>query len=372
MRFFFQQQLLVTCQTFREIIRSLVCLVERNHRHRINTCKSGTHCFSLRTKQVHIRIKNCQVERRCFSMYLHLGSTLTVAFGQIRIHDIGPQHTSSAELGNFQEIIGADTKIELDFFGNRCSRNASFGQLIHIFITPCQCVSQFLINISTCIVQSKRIHIDDAIFGQSSRSGNQCLGRIYQATFFLTLGQHLVQIVEVNRTMQLVQVISLLLEIFYQQIGQINNMPLASGKVQLDTFCTNTFKQHFQISGIQFLGLYMERQRINSFVQDIQGLGISFLHIVYSDFLTYQPLIVVFLVTSQIREFTRKCIRCLKSFKVFLTVERFHFKSFVCLPNEFLLKISPLKVCCYFFHPLLSGNRRKVREEFFFTVCHSL
>ena len=149
-------------------------------------------------------------------------------------------------------------------------------------------------------------------------------------------------------------------------------MPLAGREIQLDTFRADIFQQSFNILCVQFLGLYMEREWIYTFIQNIQRLGIGLFGAFHFDFLTHKPFIVVFLGTSEIRKLAGKGICRLQTFQVLHTVERFHLKSFVCLPNELLLEIRPFQVCGNFLHPLLSGNGRKVGEEFFFTVCHSL
>ena len=96
-------------------------------------------------------------------MNLHLGCTATlviltlvVAVAQtlrtVRSHNISPQHTCSAEFGYFKEVVGTDTEIELNLLGYHCSRQTGINQLIHIFITPSQSITQLLENIRTCIV----------------------------------------------------------------------------------------------------------------------------------------------------------------------------------------------------------------------------
>ena len=119
-----------------------------------------------------------------------------------------------------------------------------------------------------------------------------------------------------------------------------------------------------------------QKYRLIDFKRNKDGIPAKVIGIEYDpkhfDFLTNKPFIVVFLGTSEIRKLAGKSICCLQTFQVLHTVERFHLKSFVCPPNELLLEIRPFQVCGNFLHPLLSGNGRKVGEEFFFTVCHSL
>ena len=101
MRLFFQQQLLITGHTLREFIRSLISFVKRDNRHWIYTCQSSTHRLCLCTQQVHMSIKQSEVESRSFGMYPHLGSATTFAvcsfiiaiaqtFGIIGSYNIGP------------------------------------------------------------------------------------------------------------------------------------------------------------------------------------------------------------------------------------------------------------------------------------------
>lgn len=96
-------------------------------------------------------------------MNLHLGCTaafviltLVVAvaqtLGTVRSHNISPQHTCSTEFSYFKEVVGTDTEIELNLLGYHCSRQTGINQLIHIFITPSQSITQLLENIRTRIV----------------------------------------------------------------------------------------------------------------------------------------------------------------------------------------------------------------------------
>ena len=48
-RLLFQQQLLITCQTFGEFIRNSIRLVKRNNRHGIHPREGSAHSLSLRT-----------------------------------------------------------------------------------------------------------------------------------------------------------------------------------------------------------------------------------------------------------------------------------------------------------------------------------
>lgn len=155
-------------------------LVERNNRHGVDACKSGTHSLGLRTQRVYVRIEQSEVEVDVSACILILAaqrhSLCSPLFSQSRrhsgiigSHDIGPQHTGSAEFCYFKEVIGTDTEIELYLLGYQSCRQSGIGQLVHVFITPSQRIAQFLIDICTGIVQRQRIHVQDAVFSEAWR-----------------------------------------------------------------------------------------------------------------------------------------------------------------------------------------------------------
>ena len=267
-------------------------------------------------------IKQGKVESRGFGMNSHLRSTtafsvstfiITIAqtFRVVRSYDISPQHTSRTEFRNFEEVIGTDTEIEFDFLCYYGRRNPGIRQLIHVFITPSQRITQFLRNVSSCVVQWDCIYIQYPIERKWLDSFDQGFGCLNHIPLFFTTGQHLVKEVIIDRAFQLFHIIILLLEISYQQISQLNNVSLTGREVKFYTLSLNIIQQCFNVFCIEFFCFYMERKRINSFVEDIQRFRIGFLRTFYLDFLTNQPLIIVFLGTSQIGKFSGKRVCCL-------------------------------------------------------------
>ena len=253
-------------------------------------------------------------------MYSHLGSTaafvvfalvfaVAQAFRIIGSHDIGPQHTGSAEFCYFKEVIGTDTEIKLYLLGYQSCRQSGIGQLVHVFITPSQRVAQFLIDICTGIVQRQRIHVQDTVFRKHGGSFNQSLGSSHHIALFLAFGKHLVEIIVVNGTLQLREVIIFLLEITDQKLCQFHHVSLTSGEIQFYALRTDIFQQSFDILRTQFFGFHVERERIDTLVQNVQRLGIGCFGRFHLYFLTDEPLIIVFLCTSKIRELTGKSIR---------------------------------------------------------------
>ena len=122
----------------------------------------------------------------------------TVALGVIFFYNICPQHTCGTELCDFHEIIGTDTEIEADFACGKVARHSRFGQLTEVFVTPCQCISQFLIDIGTCIVQSYRVDGDTLDMGVSGCDFNQFLAFTNQGTYVFALFQHFTYRVEID------------------------------------------------------------------------------------------------------------------------------------------------------------------------------
>ena len=56
-----KQELLVACDTLRELCRLLINGIKRSNLNRMNTCKGSTHCLGLRTEQVNIAVEQGHV-----------------------------------------------------------------------------------------------------------------------------------------------------------------------------------------------------------------------------------------------------------------------------------------------------------------------
>ena len=69
---FLQEQLLVASQALREVVWSLVRLVEWSHNHGIHICQSSRHSLRLRTEQVHVAVEKSLVIFRSHSTNMHL------------------------------------------------------------------------------------------------------------------------------------------------------------------------------------------------------------------------------------------------------------------------------------------------------------
>ena len=203
-------------------------------------------------------VEQSKVECRSFSVNTHLGSTFSLRI--IRSHNVCPQHTGSTELSYFEEIVGADTEIEFNLPGNYSSRNSGFSQLTQIFITPGKSITQFLIDIRTGIIQCQSRYIQYTVFRQSSGCFNQGFGCCQHIALFFTFGQHLVEEVVADRTLQFRQVISFFLEISHQDFRKFHYMSLARVEVQFHTLGTDTFEQCLDVFGIELFCLHTERQ----------------------------------------------------------------------------------------------------------------
>ena len=238
--FFLQQQLLVASDAFREIIWSLVCLIKWRNGDRVHTCKGSTHRFCLSTEHIHVSIEQSQVESRSFGMSQHLA--WAVASRSIFLHDVCPQHTGCTELRDFQEVVRADTEVELDLLGSIVYRYASFDQRVQVFVTPSKSITQFLCDVRTCIVQFDSVYADATILRKSSHHFYQFLSGSDVVAYVLTLAQHLAHRVVVDRTLQVSEVVTLLGEVFYEQVSQQYSSTLASREVQFHTFSADAFQ----------------------------------------------------------------------------------------------------------------------------------
>ena len=109
-------------------------------------------------------IKKGQIKSGSLRMDSHLRSTtafsvrtfiftVTQTFRMVGCYDICPQHACCTEFCNFKEIVGTDTEIKFYLLRYQGGRQSGFSQLVHVFITPGKRITQFLGNISTCIIQ---------------------------------------------------------------------------------------------------------------------------------------------------------------------------------------------------------------------------
>ena len=233
-----EQELLVACDTLREIRRLLIGSVERTHHDRVNTSEGGTHGLCLRAEQVDIAVEHSHIIERGGGIHAHLACT--IALGLILLNNLCPEQTCSTELGNLHEVVLRDTHVKLDSLGSLGSIHTSLGELSEIFITPSQGITQFLHDISTGIVEVSRVDSHHAILGiilqgiDDSRSlGDDSLG-------VLTLHHDAVDGVEVDASHELLLVITLLVEVGGKDLSQFNRLAVACREVEFDALTLNT------------------------------------------------------------------------------------------------------------------------------------
>ena len=162
---------------------------------------------------------------------MHLASA--VALGFVLLHNLSPEHTGGTELGDFHEVVLAHAHIELDALGSLSGIHASLGQDVQIFGTPCECITKFLIDVSTSIVQRYSVDIDALVAWQFNQRFNERLGAFEHGRHILALAEHLADGVEVDAALQLCQWVVLSLEVLHQDLCQFHAMTLASLEVQL-------------------------------------------------------------------------------------------------------------------------------------------
>ena len=151
MALFFQEQLLITCDTLREIIWSLIDSIEWSNHDRMNSCDSCRHCLCLRTEHIHVSIKDCHIIRCGNSIHAHL--TSAVAFWLILLNNLSPEHTSSTELCNLHKVVLGNTHVELNLVCCKSRLNTCINQLLKILVTPSKGIAEFLNDIGSRIVE---------------------------------------------------------------------------------------------------------------------------------------------------------------------------------------------------------------------------
>ena len=130
-----QQQLLVAGNALGKLGGSLVRQVEGTNHDALHTSQCGTHRLGLRTKHVHVAVKESLVESRRVGAYMHLGAFLV---GSVLADNLCPKHACCTQLGNLHEVDTVDAKVELDVLCGYLGSDTSLGQLLHVFVTPSQ------------------------------------------------------------------------------------------------------------------------------------------------------------------------------------------------------------------------------------------
>ena len=173
-------------------------------------------------------------------MNMHLASAL--ASRVVGGNDFCPQPTSGTELGDFHEVVGADTKIEFDLLGHFRSVQACLGQLSQQFVSPSQCISQLLRDISTCIVEVEGIHCQYFVTRQSSTRFEHSGSSFHPVFIFLTFYQRFLERVVVYRPFAFFQVCAFAFEIVGENTDQHFSLAVASIEIQFHTLRTNPVK----------------------------------------------------------------------------------------------------------------------------------
>ena len=363
-----QQQLLVAGKAFAEVVGSLVGLVERSDHDAIDIADGSRHGFGLRAEQVDITVEERLVVFACDGADVHLAGA--VALGLVLLHNLSPKQTSCTELGDFHEVVFAHTHVELDALRCLSGIDTSLGQLLQVFVTPGQCVAEFLIDVGTAVVERYAVDVDAAELRQFLQCLDEGLSLGQHSRRVLTLEENLLHRVEVDAALQFLQVVALLLEIGNQNLSQFDTVALARLEVQFDAFGNNAFEQRLDRLFADHACGKAEAERIDALVEDVQRLGIGSLRIVaHDDVLAHVPQVVVGFVTTDERKFARKGVHRLQVLEVLTAVERLYVEAFVGSPDQPLLKVSAFQVHLDFVEPFLSGRCLKFRKQFF-SVSH--
>ena len=296
MGLFLQQQLLIAGYALSKFCGHLVGFIKRGDDNRVHIGYGCRHGFSLRAKQIHIAVEQGLIILRSNGANMHLASAVTL--GLILFYNLCPEQTGSTELGYFHEIVLRDTHVELDTLGSLGGIDASLGQQVQILSTPGKGIAQFLIDIGTSIVERHAVHIDALIARQLCQGLNERLSAFKNGRNILSLAQDLADGIEIDATLQISQRIVLLLEIVHQNLSQFHTMALASLEVQLHILGQDAFQQCSHEFLADVLSRNLESQRVDAFVQNVEGLGIGNLGIIHLNVLTHEPEIVVFLVST--------------------------------------------------------------------------
>ena len=284
---FFQKQLLVAGYTLRELGRFLVYGVERGNHDGVNTSQSGAHRLRLCTQQVDIAVKHCLVIGCCGGIDNHLARA--VALRLILLHDFGPQQTCRTELGNLHEIVFRYTHVEFDAPCRQIHVYSRLYELMQVFITPGQCISQLLHDVCTRVVQSLRVHHDTTHVGIIFQLLHEYGSRGKQRCGVLASDHHLLDRVEAYSTDDLLLVVAFFLEICSENVGQFEHMTLTSAEADFHDVATDSVEKGLYKLRVYLVAVKPETERVDTSVKDVESLGIGFCRIVGDDVLAHIP-----------------------------------------------------------------------------------
>ena len=287
------------------------------------------------------------------------------------LHDLCPEHTCCTELGNLHEVVATDAHVELNLLGCEVNGNASLHHFIEVFLTPGEGVAQFLIDVGAAVVEQVAVHHHATQVGEVLQLLHELRHVGQEHRGILTLHQHSLNGVEADAADNLLAVVALLVVVSDKDVGQFEHVALAGAEAHLDDVAANAVKQRLDELGAHLVTGNAETEGVDAFVEDVQRLGVGFLGICDNDVLANVPLIVVLLVAAHEGELARKGVDGGQLVHVFLQIERLHGETFVGSPNHFLLVVSALEIDLNLVAPFLAGGGGEVREEFFFTICHS-
>ena len=186
-------------------------------------------------------VKYCHIIRSGNSVYTHLASAVT--FWLILLYDICPKHTSCTELSNLHEVVLRNTHIELYLLCCKSWFYASINELLKIFVTPRESITEFLNDISATIAKSNRIDCNTTEVRIILESFYKSRSNSKKFLDILALHYHFLDWIPINGTYNFLLIIFLLFEICSKDFSKFQTVTLASGEVYFYYIAIDTFEQ---------------------------------------------------------------------------------------------------------------------------------
>ena len=182
--------------------------------------------------------------------------------------------------------------------------------------------------------------------------------------------EHLLHRIPVNGTYHLLLVIAFLTEVIDKNLRQLYAVALARAEVHLNDVTVYAVEQLFDEFCTDLVTGYVKRKRVDAFVENVKSLGVCLLCIGSIYILTYVPGIIILLVATHKRKFTRKGIGGVELFHILAAVKRLNTEPFWGTPDKTLLEISAFQVHLNLVKPFLGGRSIELRKKFFVIVVH--
>ena len=218
-----EQELLVAGYAVAEVVCFLVGVVEGQHRDAVGTGHGARHGLRGGAQHVHIRVVDRLVPAAGGGVDEELVGA--VALWLVLLHDLAPQHTGGADLGDLHEVGAAHAHAKLYAAGHTVGLAAHVRQAAHQLVGGGKAEAELLHDVGAAVVQQL------AVDGEHTELGQLVVGILHQllghlevallAAVELAVGQRIAEHVEVRRAAELLGIVTGLASILHIELEEL-------------------------------------------------------------------------------------------------------------------------------------------------------